>query len=109
MTVRLAMELELDGASRKELETLRREIARTDPAALGEATRQAEASLKGILELAAASIRYQLVEWGACQRAGDRPGRFGSPDSLQPAERRGSRYRDGSLELQDRAGAGRPG
>jgi hypothetical protein len=75
VTVRLATELELDAAKRKELEVVRRELGETSPAELAEVTRQLEARLKESLDEAAASVRHQLVQVGrACQRSGDRPG-----------------------------------
>jgi hypothetical protein len=75
VTVRLAMELELDAARRREMDAVCRELGKTNPGELAEAKRQLEARLKESLEEAAASVRYQLVQVGrACQRAGDRPG-----------------------------------
>jgi tetratricopeptide (TPR) repeat protein len=75
VAVRLAMELEHEAARRKEMEAFLREVAKEDPEEAAEAKKQLDGRLKKMLEGAAASVRYALVEVGrASQRAGDRAG-----------------------------------
>jgi hypothetical protein len=75
VAVRLAMELDLEAATRKEMEAYLREFAEADPGAAAEAKKELDERLKKLLERAAATVRYQLMELGrSCQRVGDRSG-----------------------------------
>jgi len=115
VAVRLAMDLELEAATRKEMELGLREIAQADPGAAAEARKQLDARLKESLQEAAADVRYRLVQVGrSCQRAGDRSGALRIAGYLynQPNDERPGlvtnlssfRYelgRDGAVELKD--------
>ena len=92
VTERLAMDLEIDAAWRRNLETARRELDGASAAEAAEALKQLEARRTEALEEAAAGVRYQLVQLGrAFQRDGDRPAAlriagylFNQPNEAEP-------------------------